>query len=155
MTDVDLNNGTLKVMGKGNKERYVPIGQATQKEIDTYVHFYRPKPAVPDIEELLLTEDGVPFTYSALATTMRRIREATGLKRLHMHKVRHTALTKMIENGVPAFAVQQFAGHSSIATTEGYVHLAQQRTANRFNSGSVVDKLPAIQQLNRRGRQRR
>ncbi len=152
LADVDLQNGTLKVTGKGNKERYVPIGEVTMREIDTYIHFYRPKPAMPEADTLLLNEDGLPFTYSALSSMMARLRKTLGIKRLHMHKFRHTSFTKMIENGIPAFVVQQWAGHTSPLVTNGYVHLAQQRTAQRFRAGSVVDKLGSVQDMQRRGR---
>jgi site-specific recombinase XerD len=152
LADVDLQNGTLKVTGKGNKERYVPIGEVTMREIDTYIHFYRPKPAVSEADTLLLNEDGLPFTYSALSSMMAPLRKTLGIKRLHMHKFRHTSFTKMIENGIPAFVMQQWAGHTSPLVTNGYVHLAQQRTAQRFRAGSVVDKLGSVQDLQRRGR---
>lgn len=154
LADVDLKEGLIKVLGKGNKERYIPIGQATQQELTTYLQFYRPKPAALSVDEFFLTEDGFAFTYSGLASVMRRLRKATGLKRLHMHKLRHTAFTRMVMEGTPAFAVKQFAGHSSISTTEGYVHLAQQLTANRFRSGSVVDGLNHVKEMHRRGRKR-
>jgi site-specific recombinase XerD len=152
LAHVDLQNGTLKVTGKGNKERYVPIGEVTMREIDTYIHFYRPRPATPEVDTLLLNEDGLPYTYSALSSMMARLRKALGLKRLHMHKFRHTSFTKMIENGIPSFVVQQWAGHTSPMVTNGYVHLAQQRTAERFRGGSVVDKLGSAQAMQRRGR---
>ena len=154
LANVDLKTGTIKVFGKGNKERYIPIGQVTQKELMTYINFHRPKPTQPDVDNLFLSSDGAPLHYSALASMMRRMRERSGVKRLHMHKIRHTALTMMVERGTPSFAVQQFAGHSSISTTEGYVHLAQQRTAFQFQKSSVVDGLGAIKDANRRGRKR-
>lgn len=103
-------------MGKGNKERYVPIGQATQQELTTYIHFYRSQPSAPAVDELSLNEDGLAFTYSGLATTMRRLRKATGLKRLHLHKLRHTAFTRMVIEGTPSLcreAVRRSAGESS------------------------------------------
>jgi site-specific recombinase XerD len=152
LENVDLQGGTIKVTGKGNKDRYVPIGEVTIREIDTYIHFYRPKPALPNLDTLLLNEDGLPYTYSALSTIMTRLRKALGLKRLHMHKFRHTTFTKMIENGVPAFVVQQWAGHTTLEVTNGYVHLAQQRTAQQFRNGSVVDRLANSQETQRRGR---
>lgn len=154
LPNVDLKAGTIKVFGKGGKERYIPIGQMTQKELLSYISFHRPTPAHPDHDQLFLSEDGVPLRYDALASMMRRLRERAGVKRLHMHKIRHTALTMMVERGTPSFAVQQFAGHSTISTTEGYVHLAQQRTAFQFQKSSVVDGLDIIKNASRRGRKR-
>ena len=60
----------------------------------------------------------------------------------------------MVERGTPSFAVQQFAGHASIGTTEGYVHLAQQRTAFQFQKSSVVDGLSIIKDASRHGRKK-
>ena len=155
MNNIDLKQGMIKVLGKGNKERYIPIGQAAQKEILTYNNFYRRNPVKSAEDHLLLTADGHPMTYSALASIMRRIRAKSGLKRLHMHKLRHTCLTMMVERGTPSFVVQQFAGHASISTTESYVHLAQQRTAYRYQNASVVDGLATVQNASRRGRRSR
>ena len=73
--NIDLKVGTIKVFGKGGKERYVPIGQMAQKELLTYINFHRPKPAHPDFDNLFLTADGAPLRYAALASMMRRLKE--------------------------------------------------------------------------------
>lgn len=148
---IDLKRGTIKVMGKGRKERMIPVGQAALKELLAYLQFHRPEPANANIRNAFLTEDGMPLTYPGLAAIIRRLRMRTGIKKLHMHMLRHTSITLMIQRGMNAFAVQQFAGHSSIKTTENYVHLLQQLTASDYRPYSVVDGFASIQNLHRRG----
>jgi site-specific recombinase XerD len=148
---IDLERGTIKVLGKGSKERIIPLGQAALKEIVAYVQFHRPTPANDKIGNVFLTEDGNPLTYTGLSAIIRRIRIKTGIKKLHLHMFRHTSITMMIQRGMNAFAVQQFAGHSSIKTTEMYVHLLQHLTASDYRPYSVVDGLAMIQSLHKRG----
>ena len=152
MDAVDLDQGTIKVFGKGQKERIIPLGQATLQELHNYIHYHRPEPANPNIKEVFLSEDRMPLTYSALASIITRIKKRAKIPRLHLHLMRHTSLTMMVERETPAFVVQQMAGHTSIKTTEIYVHLAQQRTAAQYKKYSVVDGLQATQNRRHRGR---
>ena len=151
MDCIDFKQGTVKVFGKGQKERVIPLGEAAQREVNAYINFHRPPPADTSVKAVFLTADGVPLSYQALAGVIKRVREKSGIKRLHMHLIRHTSITMMIKRGLNAFAVQQFAGHSSIKTTEVYVHLCQQLTASEFRGYSVVDGLEAMQNTRRRG----
>jgi len=148
--NVHIDEGFIKVFGKGRKERIVPIGLTTQKELMTYIQFHRPKPAHPDITSVFLTEKGFPLTSSALCSIIERLKKRSGIARLHAHLFRHTALTLMIERDIPAFVVQQIAGHSTIKTTEIYMHLAQRRTNMRYQKNSVVDGLQILQRSPKR-----
>lgn len=143
--NVNLDEGYIKVFGKGRKERMVPIGLTTQKELLTYIQFHRPQPAHPDIRNVFLSQAGYPLTSSGLCSLIERMKKRTGIQRLHLHLFRHTALTLMIERDIPAFVVQQIAGHSTIKTTEIYMHLAQRRTNLRYQKNSVVDGLRMLQ----------
>ena len=111
--NVNLEEGYIKVFGKGRKERMVPIGLTSQKELLTYIQFHRPKPAHPDIRNVFLNQQGYPLTSSGLCSLVERLKKRTGISRLHLHLFRHTALTLMIERDIPAFVVQQLAGHST------------------------------------------
>jgi site-specific recombinase XerD len=143
--NVNIEEGQIKVFGKGRKERSVPIGLTTQKELMTYIEFHRPQPARPDIRNVFLTKHGFPMTYSGLCSIVERLKNRTGIQRLHLHLFRHTAITMMIEREVPEFMVRQIAGHSSIKTTQIYVHLAQSRTNLHYQKNSVVDGLQILQ----------
>lgn len=148
--DVHIDEGFIKVFGKGRKERTVPIGLTTQKALLTYIQFHRCQPAHPDIHNVFLTDKGFPLTPSALCSIIERLKRRSGVPRLHAHLFRHTALTLMIERDIPAFVVQQIAGHSSIKTTEIYMHLAQRRTNMRYQKNSVVDGLQILQRNSRK-----
>ena len=67
--------------------------------------------------------------------------QKTGIQKLHMHLCRHTSLTMMATNGMNAFGIQQVAGHSSIKTTEIYVHLSDQQAASKYRTFSVMDRM--------------
>lgn len=142
--DVHIDEGSIKVFGKGRKERSVAIGLTVQKELMTYIDFYRPKPARPDIQNVFLTDEGFPLTLSGLGSIFERLKKRSGISRLHAHLLRHTALTMMIEREVPAFVVQGWAGHTSVQTTQIYVHLAQRRTNLKYQKNSVVDGLQIL-----------
>jgi len=78
----------------------------------TYIEFHRPQPAHHDIRNVFLTRQGLPLTSSWLCSMIERLKKRTGIKRLHMHLFRHTALTLMIERGIPEFMVKPIAGHA-------------------------------------------
>ena len=157
LENFDQRNGTLKVFGKGQKERIVPVGDSTQRELLAYINFHRPQPVEPAITNLFLTEDGTPFTYSGLSSVIWRIRQKTGIQKLHMHLCRHTSLTMMATNGMNAFGIQQVAGHSSIKTTEIYVHLSDQQSASKYRTFSVMDRMEQARSdgMSKRGPRRR
>ncbi len=76
--------------GKGGKERIVPIGGATKKSLLRYMQMYRPQPAVDNTDEVFLTSDAQPLTYSGLSQVFRRLGKAAAVPRLHAHLLRHT-----------------------------------------------------------------
>ena len=121
----------------------------------SYINYHRPKPADPEITHLFLTQDGVPYTYPALSSLIYRIKQKTGIKKLHMHMFRHTALTMMANEDMNAFGIQQIAGHSSIKTTEIYIHLANQQRAGKYRTYSAMDRIERSQSKSRRGRKRK
>jgi site-specific recombinase XerD len=93
---------------------------------------------------VFLTDEGFPLTLSGLGSIFERLKKRSGISRLHAHLLRHTALTMMIEREVPAFVVQGWAGHTSVQTTQIYVHLAQRRTNLKYQKNSVVDGLQIL-----------
>ncbi len=100
MQNVDWDRGVIKVLGKGSKERIVPIGIVARQAMLRYVDAFRPKPARPDVENVFLSVDGYPLTVNAIVHIMNRLAKSSGVTRLHAHLWRHTSsVTYLLDGG--------------------------------------------------------
>ncbi len=118
--------GFLKVIGKGNKERIVPIGKVALKQIDIYLTKVRSKaaPAKEDVDTLFLNNRGKKLTRVMVFTIIKRLAIQINLgKSISPHTFRHSFATHLIDGGADLRAVQDMLGHESITTTEIYTHL--------------------------------
>jgi len=96
--DVNMEQGSMKVFGKGSRERIVPIGNGVQKALQRYIFHFRPAPLDTEVEELLLSLDGNPLTVNAMKLLFARLAKKSGVKRLHAHLCRHTFATNYLIN---------------------------------------------------------
>jgi site-specific recombinase XerD len=122
--DAHLEQGYLKVFGKGQKERVVPIGSSAQKSLMRYLYYFRPEPAPDGRDYFLLMVDGSPVSAHTLKLLMRRLAEKSGVKRLHAHLLRHTFAVSYLVNGGDVFSLQQILGHTTLEMVRRYVNLA-------------------------------
>jgi integrase/recombinase XerD len=121
-----LDQGLLKIIGKGNKERLVPIGGSAIKQIDIYLKSYRNhlliKPGNEDF--VFLNRRGAKLTRVMVFYIIKDQLKICGIKkRVSPHTFRHSFATHLIEGGADLRAVQEMLGHESITTTEIYTHL--------------------------------
>jgi len=126
MSRVDLIDGVVKVLGKGNKERIIPIGRQACDSIDDYLSHYRsgiiPLPGHEDV--LFLGRQGRKMTRQMAFTMLKRSVISAGIrKNVSPHTFRHSFATHLIEAGADLRAVQEMLGHAQITTTEIYTHL--------------------------------
>ena len=126
ISDLYFNEGFIKVTGKGDKQRFVPISPYTIKYITIYKDQVRNhqdiKPEATDT--LFLNRRGNMLTRAMIFTIVRRLTEAAGIKKkVSPHTFRHSFATHLLENGADLRAIQQMLGHESITTTEVYVHV--------------------------------
>lgn len=126
ISKVNLIDGWVQVIGKGNKERLVPIGQRAIAAIDDYLAQYRadivPHPGHEDV--LFLGRQGRGMSRQMAFTMVRRIAINAGIRKsVSPHTFRHSFATHLVEAGADLRAVQAMLGHSSITTTEIYTHL--------------------------------
>ena len=131
LTELKLSNlyfeeGFIKVLGKGNKERLVPVNAYTQKFINLYKDEIRikenPKPEYKDT--LFLNRRGAQLTRAMIFTIVKQLAKTTNLeKNISPHTFRHSFATHLLENGANLRVIQQMLGHESITTTEIYMHL--------------------------------
>lgn len=129
MSRVDLIDGLIRVVGKGNKERVIPIGNQACDAIDDYLSHYRseitPSHGYEDI--LFMGKKGVELTRQMVFTLIKRSAIAAGIKKkVSPHTFRHSFATHLIEAGADLRAVQEMLGHAQITTTEIYTHLDKQ-----------------------------
>ena len=124
MANAHLDEGYLKVMGKGAKERIVPIGGLAQKALLRYVYHFRPQPLNTAQDNLFLTLEGTAMSGNAIQLMMSRISRMSGVKRLHPHLCRHTFATNYLVNGGDVFTLQQILGHTTLEIVRRYVNLS-------------------------------
>jgi len=113
MEDIHMNEAFVKVMGKGKKERIVPIGNNAQKALQRYLFRYRTRPAHTGIENVFLSVHGTPLTENSMKLMFARLGQRSGVQRLHTHLCRHTFATRFLVNGGDVFTLQQILGHST------------------------------------------
>jgi integrase/recombinase XerD len=143
MEDVDLKGRCLRVMGKGGRERVVPIGATVLKLLWKYINIHRPEPVLPQCEYLFLTRDGRRLTNNRVEAIMKRYAEKAGITGLSCspHTLRHTACLMWIRNGGDIFSLQRMTGHSNLNILREYVSLAQTDVDAAHRRYSPVDNL--------------
>lgn len=126
ITNLFFDLGFIKVIGKGNKERFVPIGGKAIKEIDLYTQHYRNHQTIKPGEEdiLFLNRRGAGLTRVMIFTIIKKLCVSAGIKKsISPHTFRHSFATHLLEGGADLRAIQEMLGHESITTTEIYTHL--------------------------------
>ena len=126
ITNLFFDMGFIKVVGKGNKERFVPIGQKAIKEIGLYIEHFRNKQNIKEGQEdfLFLNRRGSGLTRVMIFTIIKNLCQASGIKKkISPHTFRHSFATHLLEGGADLRAIQEMLGHESITTTEIYTHL--------------------------------
>ena len=126
LSDLYFEEGFIRVTGKGNKQRFVPVSPLTQKAINLYRNEVRPHQKIEKgFEDVLyLNRRGKGLTRAMIFTIIRQLAEKIGLnKTISPHTLRHSFATHLLENGADLRAIQQMLGHESITTTEVYVHV--------------------------------
>jgi integrase/recombinase XerD len=126
ISDLYFDEGFISVTGKGNKQRFVPIGQKTQYCISSYIKYNRCKTApYPGYEDnLFLNRRGKQLSRNMIFTIVKNVTMVAGIhKQISPHTFRHSFATHLLEYGADLRAIQQMLGHESITTTEIYMHL--------------------------------
>ena len=141
MDDVHMDEGYLKVMGKGKKERIVPIGNNAQRALQRYLFRFRPKPDNPVTNNVFLSTSNKPLTENSMKLMFARLSQRSGVCRLHAHLCRHTFATRFLINGGDVFSLQQILGHSTLTMVSHYVNLASSHVVIQHQKFSPLDRL--------------
>ena len=124
LSHIYAEDGIVRVIGKGDKERLVPLGEAALRALGAYMEV-RPDPAEPAFDDVVfLNRYGRPLSRVSVFNMVKKQAILAGVnKEISPHTFRHSFATHMIENGADLRAVQEMLGHESILTTEIYTHI--------------------------------
>ena len=126
LSDLYFEEGFINVIGKGDKQRFVPISEHTQKYIDIYRHEIRTHIAIKPghVDILFLNRRGRQLTRAMIFTIIKDLAIKAGIKKnISPHTFRHSFATHLLQNGADLRSIQQMLGHESITTTEIYMHV--------------------------------
>ena len=143
LDNVWLEEGMLKVLGKGNKERLIPIGKRVQRCLWHYMSRFRAEPSTASSNFLFLTRHGRPLTKDRVEKIIACYGKKAGLKgvRCSPHTLRHTAAVRFLRNGGDVFSLQRILGHASLEMTRRYCELADIDVKRAHSTASPVDNL--------------
>lgn len=134
LEDLDFNRNTIRVLGKGNKERMIPMGAPAVRALNSYIKESRPQLFNDkSARALFLGSRGKRIDQRAVRTIVYEALSALeGVERMGPHALRHSAATHLLEGGADLRTVQEILGHSSLATTQIYTHVSTDRLRQAF-----------------------
>lgn len=134
--------GHIKVIGKGDKERVVPIGESVKATLLHYIDNVRPRPMTKDAyDRFFLSKDGKPITANTIKLVFSRLAKKSGVKRLHYHLCRHTFAINYLLNGGDMFSLREILGHTSMDMVNRYLHFTSAQIALQHHKFSPIDHL--------------
>lgn len=138
LQDIDFDLQTILVLGKGNKERYVPFGEFAKDALSRYILNGR-KDLVnkqnTSTNYIFVNAEGAPLTTRGVQYILNKIAKDIGLTvKLHPHKLRHTFATHLLNNGADLRVVQELLGHSTLSTTQIYTHVSKDRLSKVYQN---------------------
>jgi integrase/recombinase XerD len=137
ISDLFFDEGFIKITGKGNKQRFVPVAKSTQKFIEFYKNNVRNHLEIGKGHEdtLFLNRRGKQLTRAMVFTIIKTLAVKINLqKNISPHTLRHSFATHLLENGADLRSIQLMLGHESITTTEIYVHLDRKHLTQIINT---------------------
>lgn len=128
INNIDLNTGLIRCIGKGSKERLVPIGKKAQKAISEYLKLRETivKKHSSDTKFVFLTDKAKKITRQDVYNFIKKLGSEIGRK-ISPHTIRHSFATHLLENGADLRVVQELLGHSDVSTTQLYTHISKKR----------------------------
>ena len=132
--DIDYNRNTIRVLGKGNKERVIPMGKPAIKAVQVWLKSGREELVTAQSElAVFLGARGTRIDQRTVRTVVYEALSAIeGIERMGPHALRHSAATHLLEGGADLRTVQEILGHASLATTQIYTHVSTQRLQKVF-----------------------
>lgn len=127
LKDINMSLPGVKVLGKGNKERFVPFGEFCRQSIEQYLREFKPIQHTKH-SFLLVNMNGAPITERGVRYVLNDVVKRTaGVTEIHPHKLRHTFATHLLNQGADLRTVQSLLGHVNLSTTGRYTHVSNQQ----------------------------
>jgi integrase/recombinase XerC len=131
--DVDAARGTVRVLGKGNKTRIVPVGQVATDAVKHYLRWRRGHGSVDDSRPLFRNRRGGPLTARSVARIVKKYaRSVAGAESVSPHALRHSFATHLLDRGADLLAVKEMLGHESVRTTQIYTHVTSEKISRVY-----------------------
>ncbi len=145
--DVDLGVPAARVLGKGGKERIVPLGRACVEALRAHElvrsAFVHPKTGAQDARALFLAKRGARLGVREVQKLVQRYGAlGAGRADLHPHALRHTCATHMLDGGADLRAIQEMLGHASLSTTQRYTHVSMEHLLKVYDAAHPLARLP-------------
>ncbi|HET9136912.1 MAG TPA: tyrosine-type recombinase/integrase [Candidatus Kapabacteria bacterium] len=134
IADVEIEEGTVRVLGKGRKIRIVPIGTKARQAIKAYLEHRSELGTSRNPKALFLLSNGKRMTPGMVYHIVRKYFSSSDMTRSHPHMLRHSAATHLLDHGADIRAVQEILGHSSLRTTQRYTHLTLDRLKQAYDT---------------------
>ena len=128
-------------MGKGTKERVVPIGKFVEMVLWSYVDRVRSKVAARECDNLFVSPSGEPMSVNAIKLVFSRLARKSGVERLHAHLCRHIFAISHLLNGGDIFSLREILGHSSLDMVKRYLHFTSSQIADQHRKRFPMDGL--------------
>lgn len=141
LSSIHISESYAIVDGKGNKQRFVPLGLNTKKALMKYIA------RLPNLDlqtPLFVSDTLIPINYNCVKTLFQRLKKESDIPRLHAHLLRHTFATRYLENGGDIYSLQNILGHSTLEMVKKYVHLTSNNVIVNIYALSPLDKVYLI-----------
>ena len=134
LSQIDFENGIITLIGKGNKQRSIPIGEFALDYLNRYISEVRSKSRFKRSNYVFLNKDGSPISRVYFWKQIKKYAEMAGIEKdISPHTLRHCFATHLLENGADLRMVQEMLGHSNIATTQIYTHVSSKRIMSAYD----------------------
>ena len=127
--DVDFLSATVRVKGKGDKTRIIPMGRVALKTLNNYIHFRKMREEkIKDSSPLFLNKNNKRLSARSISRIIKnRVKESGNFRNVHPHMFRHSFATHLLNGGADLRVVQELLGHKSLSTTQIYTHITKTR----------------------------
>lgn len=133
ITDLNINESLIRIIGKGDVERIVPINQTAMKYVIDYIEHHRLYLNKENEDYLFLNNSGKKLSRQGFYKILKQLAIKVGIEDISPHKFRHSIATHMLNNGANLKIVQEMLGHKNISTTEIYTHVSKEKLINDYN----------------------
>ena len=139
--DINIKNSFIRIIGKGNKERIIPIGEIALEYLNKYFELLSCIPKINNSKYVFINKNGLPLTRQYFFKIIKYYSIKANInKNISPHTLRHSFATHLLENGAPLIAVKNLLGHESINTTQIYTHVNERKLVSVIDNNFKNDK---------------